>query len=79
METTRHIITISPLTAHRYFYRFYTFDHRGIKNKKFSLHFIAALNKWTGLDGKGRAINGRKAGEPVYVYSLQFTVNSLRS
>ena len=36
---------------------------------KISLHFIAALNKSTALDGKGRAINGRKAGDAEYVYT----------
>ena len=39
------------------------------KRLKVSLHFIAALNKSTALDGKGRAINGRKAGDAEYVYT----------
>ena len=49
--------------------------HLPAKRLQVSLHFIAALNKSTALDGKGRAINGRKAVDSEYVYTLQFTAS----
>ena len=68
METTRHIITLSSHTGT-------SIHHLAIEKYKFSLQFIAALNKSTALDAKGRAINGRKAVDPEYVYTLQFTAS----
>ena len=66
METTRHsLISHTGTSIH----------HLAIEKYKFSLQFIAALNKSTALDAKGRAINGRKAVDPEYVYTLQFTAS----